>query len=57
MLHTPQTTFQVDALSVRQYHNEAELALDAAQLSQNYLQSVLLQKGTATVILDRKSVV
>lgn len=51
MLHTPQTTFHVDALSVRQYNNEAELALDAAQLCQNYLQSVLLQKGTATVIL------
>lgn len=51
MLHTPQETFRVDALSVRQYHNEAELALDAAQLCQNYLQSVLLQKGTATIIL------
>ncbi len=43
--------FQVDALSVRIYNNGSELALDAAQLTQTYLQSVLIQNGVATVIL------
>lgn len=51
MLPSSQQTFQVDALSVRIYNNEAELALDTAQLAQTYLQSVLKEQGTATVIL------
>lgn len=51
MLYTPQQTFRFDALSVCLYNNEAELALDAAQFAQNHLQSVLKQKGTASVIL------
>jgi glucosamine-6-phosphate deaminase len=51
MLYTPQQTFQFDALSVQLYHNEAELALEAAQLAQTYLQSVLTQQSAAAVIL------
>ncbi|HEY9610691.1 MAG TPA: glucosamine-6-phosphate deaminase, partial [Allocoleopsis sp.] len=51
MLYTPEQTFRFDALSVSLYNNEAELALDAAQFAKNHLQSVLLEKGTASVIL------
>ncbi len=50
-LDTPAQTFQVDALSVRLYNSETELANDAAQLAQNYLQSLLAQRGSATVLL------
>ncbi|HEY9725578.1 MAG TPA: glucosamine-6-phosphate deaminase [Chroococcales cyanobacterium] len=49
--HQPAQTFQVDALSVRQYNNEAQLAGDAAQHAHDYLQSVLARQGAATVIL------
>jgi glucosamine-6-phosphate deaminase len=49
--HQPAQPFQVDALSVRPYNSEAELAQDAAQLAQEHLQSILAQQGTATVIL------
>ena len=44
-------TFQVDALSVRVYNSSGELAQDAALLAQNYLQSLIAQQGTVSVIL------
>jgi len=49
--HQPAQTFQVDALSVRQYNNDAELACAAAQHARDYLQSLLARQGAATVIL------
>ncbi len=48
---TPFQTFQIDALSVRLYNSEAQLASEAAQLAQKYLQSLLAQQGKATVLL------
>jgi glucosamine-6-phosphate deaminase len=48
---TPVQTFQIDALSVRLYNSEAQLASEAAQLAQKYLQSLLAQQGKATVLL------
>ncbi|MGK7875862.1 MAG: glucosamine-6-phosphate deaminase [Xenococcaceae cyanobacterium] len=50
-LHKPTKTFLVDALSVRLYNWETELARDAASIAQNYLQSILTQQGAATAIL------
>lgn len=47
----PSKTFTVDALSVRLYDSEGELALNAAQLTQTYLQTILAQQGRATVLL------
>ena len=51
MLPQPQKTLQVDALSIRLHSNETELALDAAQLARNCLQSVLKKQGSAAIIL------
>jgi glucosamine-6-phosphate deaminase len=48
---SPSKIFQVDALSVRVYNSSGELAQDAALLAQNYLQSLIAQQGTASVIL------
>lgn len=50
-LHLPTKTFWVDALAVRLYNQEAELIHDAAKITQNYLQHLLTQQSTATVIL------
>jgi glucosamine-6-phosphate deaminase len=47
----PAKFFYVDALSVRVYNAETELAEDAAQMGRDYLQAVLTQKETATIIL------
>jgi glucosamine-6-phosphate deaminase len=44
-------TFQVDALSVRVYPNEPDLARDVAQLAQRHLIETLAQKSFAAVIL------
>ncbi len=48
---SPIKTFQVDALSVRVSKSSRELALDAARLAQSYLQSLIAQQGSASVIL------
>lgn len=48
---SPIKTFAVDALSVRVYNSSTELAQDAALLAQNYLQSLITQNGSASVIL------
>ncbi|MBD2182917.1 glucosamine-6-phosphate deaminase [Planktothrix sp. FACHB-1355] len=47
----PVKTFRVDALSVRVYDSQATMAQDLAQLAQDYLQNLLAQQGSATVIL------
>ena len=47
----PVKTFVVDALTVRRYDREAELTEDAAKIAQQYLQNLLAQQNTATVIL------
>ncbi len=44
-------TFQVDALAVRVYPTQAELARDVAEIAQQHLQKVLAQKGSAAAIL------
>jgi glucosamine-6-phosphate deaminase len=43
--------FPVDALTVRLYDRADELATDAARITQRYLQNLLTQQATATVIL------
>jgi glucosamine-6-phosphate deaminase len=43
--------FQADALSVRVYPTQTDLAADVAQLAQAHLQKVLAQKTSAAVIL------
>jgi len=48
---TPIKTFTVDALSVRIYATQQQLAEDAARLAQEHLQAVLAVKGAARVIL------
>lgn len=50
-LPTPAKTFAVDDLEVRLYNQEAELTEDAAKMAQHYLQNLLAQQSTATVIL------
>jgi glucosamine-6-phosphate deaminase len=47
----PVKTFVVDALTVRRYEGEAELTEDAAKIAQQYLQNLLAQQNSATVIL------
>jgi glucosamine-6-phosphate deaminase len=47
----PSKTFSVDALSVRVYDSEIELAEGAAQMGQEYLQAILAEKATAAAIL------
>ena len=44
-------TFQIDALAVRVYQTESEMAQDVAQIAQHYLQGVLTRQGSAAVIL------
>ncbi|HEY9851974.1 MAG TPA: glucosamine-6-phosphate deaminase [Leptolyngbyaceae cyanobacterium] len=44
-------TFAVDALSVRVYESQDKLAQDVAQLAQNYLQNVIKERGSATIVL------
>lgn len=51
VLSTPAKTFQVDALSVRIYNSAVELANDAAQQVQHYLQSLLTQQSTVSILL------
>ena len=46
-----QKTFSVDALSVRVYDCEANMAQDAAQLAQDYLQDAIARQGSAAIIL------
>lgn len=50
-LNAPVKTFRVDALSVRLYDSSCDLAQDAAQLVQDYLQEVIAQQGAAAVLL------
>jgi len=50
-LHAPIKTFQVDALKVHLYNREAELTHDVAKIAQQYLQNLLTQQSTATVVL------
>lgn len=50
-LHVPAKSFEVDALAVRLYSQEAELTGEAAKMAQHYLQNLLTQQSTATVIL------
>lgn len=47
----PVKIFAVDALSVRLYNSSAEIAQDAAEIAQTYLQNCLAQQANATVIL------
>lgn len=44
-------TFQTDVLSVRLFHSASELAQDAALFVRNYLQDILTQQQTASVVL------
>jgi glucosamine-6-phosphate deaminase len=48
---SPAQIFQVDALSVRVYSQEVEMAQNAAQIAQSYLQERIRYQGAATVIL------
>jgi glucosamine-6-phosphate deaminase len=48
---TPAKIFPVDALTVRLYDRAEELSVDAARITQRYLQNLLAQQATATVIL------
>jgi len=48
---TPAKIFPVDALTVRLYDRADELTTDAARITQCYLQNLLTQQATATVIL------
>ncbi len=47
----PIKTFQVDALAIRVYQEQIDLAQDVARIAQQYLQEVLAGKGSAAVIL------
>ncbi|HAA28268.1 MAG TPA: glucosamine-6-phosphate deaminase [Cyanobacteria bacterium UBA8553] len=47
----PVKTCRVDVLSVRLYNSSRDLAQDAAQFAHDYLQDVIAQQGTATVVL------
>jgi glucosamine-6-phosphate deaminase len=50
-LGKPTKTFQADALSVRVYRTQAELAADAARLAHEHLMNTLAQQGSAAAIL------
>ena len=50
-MNTPLKTFQVDALPVRVYAQQQELAHDVAAFTQRYLQDVLARQGAAAAIL------
>lgn len=43
--------FQVDKLSVRLYHQEAELTQDVAEIAHDYLKNILVHQSQAAVIL------
>lgn len=50
-LNTPIRTFQVDALPVRVYARETEMAHDVARMAHDHLLDVLGRQGAAAVIL------
>ncbi|HEY9694133.1 MAG TPA: glucosamine-6-phosphate deaminase [Oculatellaceae cyanobacterium] len=50
-LPTPVKTFPVDALSVRVYQQESDLADDAAQIVHEHLKDKIAENGSAAVIL------
>src|SRR6266576_3986637 len=47
----PIKTFHTDALAVRVYEQQADMAKDVAQIAQEYLQAVLAKQPSAAVIL------
>ncbi|MDY7005372.1 MAG: glucosamine-6-phosphate deaminase [Cyanobacteriota bacterium] len=47
----PVETLLVDALSVRIYEREVEMAQDVAQIAQEYLQYLITKQGQVTVVL------
>src|SRR5947207_7740624 len=47
----PIKTFQIDALGIRVYQQQGDMARDVAQIARNYLQEVLARQGSAAVIL------
>src|SRR4051812_34079452 len=47
----PARTFQVDALSVRLYKSQPDLASDVTRLVEDYLVEVVEKQGSAAVIL------
>ena len=47
----PAKTFQVDALAVRVYRQQKDMAQDVAQIAQKYLQEILAGQPSAAVIL------
>src|SRR5437899_2129677 len=47
----PIQTFQVDALAVRVYRQQTDMAQDVACIAQRYLQEVLARQASAAVIL------
>ena len=49
--HPPVKTFRVDDLSVYVYNCAAQMALSGAHLTHTYLQNLLSQQGTASIIL------
>jgi glucosamine-6-phosphate deaminase len=48
---SPAKTFRVDALAVHVYNSSDELAQNVAIVTQNYLQEIIAQQGTAAVLL------
>lgn len=50
-LPTPTDTFAVDALSVNVFNSEADMAAAAAHNAHDYLQNLLSQQSTASIIL------
>jgi len=49
--HSPVKIFQADALVVRVYRAQSDLARDAAAMAQRHLQETLARQGAASVIL------
>jgi len=47
----PIKTFHTDALAVRVYQQQTDMAKDVAHIAQEYLQEVLARQGSAAVIL------
>ena len=50
-MSTPLKTFQAEALSVRVYASQGELARDVAQIARNHLRETLSKQSSAAVIL------
>src|SRR6185503_5294933 len=50
-MSTPTKLIQCDALPVRIYASQADLARDVAQLAQQHLQEAIRRQGSAAVIL------